>query len=186
MIDDDYKIIKSVIDGKTRDYELLVKKYQLRIISLCQKYTKNYHDAEEVSQEAFVKAFNSLDNFRFESKFYSWLHRIAINCSLNYINSKEKNREKETISENSGLTDKRISEERPDSYLELENLADDIKVGYDNLSTDLKEVFRLSDIEGLSYEEISNKMNIPIGTVRSRLHRARETLLSIFNNKKYE
>ena len=186
MIDDDYKIIKSVIDGKTRDYELLVKKYQLRIISLCQKYTKNYHDAEEVSQEAFVKAFNSLGNFRFESKFYSWLHRIAINCSLNYINSKEKNREKETISENSGLTDKRISEESPDSYLELENLAGDIKVTYDNLSTDLREVFRLSDIEGLSYEEISNKMNIPIGTVRSRLHRARETLLRIFNNKKYE
>ena len=85
-----YEESKSVIDGKTRDFELLVKKYQLRIISLCQKYTKNYHDAEEVSQEAFVKAINSLSNFRFESKFYSWLHRIAINCSLNYINSKEK------------------------------------------------------------------------------------------------
>ena len=103
-----------------------------------------------------------------------------------YKFKKKRIEKRETISENSGLTDKRISEESPDNYLELENLADDIKATYDNLSTDLSEVFRLSDIEGLSYEEISNKMNIPIGTVRSRLHRARETLLRIFNNKKYE
>ena len=64
MIDDDYKIIKSIIDGNISEYELLVKKYQLRIINLCQKYTKNYHDAEEVSQEAFVKAFKSLIKFQ--------------------------------------------------------------------------------------------------------------------------
>ncbi len=186
MIDDDYKIIKSIIDGNISEYELLVKKYQLRIINLCQKYTKNYHDAEEVSQEAFVKAFKSLSSFRFESKFYSWLHRIAINCSLNYINSKEKSKEKETISENSGLNDKRLSEDLPDKYLELESLADDVKRTYDSLSVDLREVFKLTDIDGLSYEEISNKLKIPIGTVRSRLHRAREALLASVNDRNYE
>ena len=186
MIDDDYEIIKRIIEGNISEYELLVKKYQLRIINLCQKYTKNYHDAEEVSQEAFIKAFNSLGSFRFESKFYSWLHRIAINCSLNYINSKEKNKEKETISENSGLSDRRLSEDRPDRYLELESIAEDVKRTYDNLSVELKEVFKLSDIDGLSYNEISHKLKIPIGTVRSRLHRARETLLVLIDNKNNE
>ena len=181
IIDQDFEIIRNILDGKINDYELLVKKYQLRIINLCYKYTKNHHDAEEISQEAFIKAFNSLKNFRFESKFYSWLHRIAINCSLNYINSKQKNKEKETISDNSGLSDNRISNDKPDSYYEFEHISEDIVKSYETLSSELKEVFKLSDIDGLSYEEISNKMNIPIGTVRSRLHRAREILMEVIS-----
>ena len=90
MMDDDKSIIDLVLSGDDSKYEIIIKKYQSRIISLCYRYTKNITDAEDVAQDVFLKAYNSLAKFRFESKFYSWLHRIAVNCSLNYINSKEK------------------------------------------------------------------------------------------------
>ena len=77
MKDDDSEIIQSVLSGDASKYELIIKKYQSRIINLCYKYTKNYHDAEEVAQESFVRAYNSLSKFRYDSKFYSWLHRIS-------------------------------------------------------------------------------------------------------------
>ena len=83
MFDDDTEIIEEIINGDIDKYEYIIKKYQLRIINLCYKYTKNHSDTEDVAQESFLNAYNSLSKFRFESKFYSWLHRIAINCSLN-------------------------------------------------------------------------------------------------------
>ena len=83
MQDDDRPVLDEIISGNSSKYEIIINKYQARIISLCFRYTKSYPDAEEVAQEAFLKAYNSLNKFRFESKFYSWLHRIAINCSLN-------------------------------------------------------------------------------------------------------
>ncbi len=188
MIDDDKEIIEEIINGKINKYEYIIKKYQLRIINLCFKYTKNYSDAEDVAQESFLKAYNSLDKFRFESKFYSWLHRISINCSLNYINSKEKLREKETISENSGLTSKdgelidrmadinQISAETPYNCYNLEDLAINIETAYNNLPDDLKLVIKLRDIDDMTYDSIAKETNLPIGTVRSKLHRAREIL----------
>ena len=139
IIDDDREIIESIIDGDVGKYEVIVKKYQIRIIHLCFKYTKNYSDAEEVAQEAFLKAFRSLETFRFDSKFYSWLHRISINCSLNYINSKEKTKEKETISENSCLIDERRgTEDRPDEYYNLSELSQAIEKTFEELPEELK------------------------------------------------
>tara|TARA_Y100000768_G_scaffold368209_1_gene331954 strand:- start:241 stop:798 length:558 start_codon:yes stop_codon:yes gene_type:complete len=177
--DDDRATVESIINGNVEDFALLVGKYQVRIINLCIKYTKNYHDAEEVAQESFIRAYKSLPNFRFDSKFYSWLHRIAVNCSLNYINSKEKTKEKETITENIGLNDTRASEDNPDDYYDLEELSNKMNKVFESLSSDLKDIVIMSDIEGLSYEEISHKINIPIGTVRSRLHRARDLMVRV-------
>ncbi len=177
--DDDRETVESIIRGNVEDFALLVGKYQLRIINLCIKYTKNYHDAEEVAQESFIRAYKSLPNFRFDSKFYSWLHRIAVNCSLNYINSKEKTKEKETITENNGLNDTRASEDNPDDYYDLEELSNKMNNVFESLSSDLRDIIIMSDIEGLSYEEISHKINIPIGTVRSRLHRARDLMVRV-------
>ena len=90
IIDDDKEIIERCLSGNTEAYKLLVDKYQLRIISACYKYTKNLNDAEDVAQEVFMKAYTNLTNFKSESKFYSWIYRIAVNTSLNFINSKEK------------------------------------------------------------------------------------------------
>tara|TARA_Y100001970_G_C14136377_1_gene804491 strand:+ start:273 stop:830 length:558 start_codon:yes stop_codon:yes gene_type:complete len=181
-IDEDREIVEKIISGSIDDYSILVEKYQVRIINLCYRYTKNYHDAEEVSQEAFVRAYKSLKTFRFDSKFYSWIHRIAVNCSLNYINSKEKVKEKETINDDSGLNSTRISDDNPDDYYNLEELSTQINNVFNKLPKDLQEIVSLSDIEGLSYEEISNKIKIPVGTVRSRLHRAREILLKVIKD----
>tara|TARA_B100000959_G_scaffold55667_1_gene58019 strand:- start:717 stop:1280 length:564 start_codon:yes stop_codon:yes gene_type:complete len=183
IIDDDREIIESIVDGDTAKYEIIVKKYQIRVINLCFRYTKNYSDAEEVAQEAFLKAYRSLESFRFDSKFYSWLHRISINCSLNYINSKEKVKEKETISENTCLIDERRGVgDRPDEYYNLSELSEVIEKTFEGLPEELKLIVKLREIDDLSYDEISNKIGIPIGTVRSRLHRAREILIKIIKN----
>ncbi len=179
ITDDDRATVERIINGNIDDFALLVGKYQLRIINLCLRYTKNYHDAEEVAQESFIRAYKSLPNFRFDSKFYSWLHRIAVNCSLNYINSKEKTKEKETITENTGLSDTRVSDECPDDHYNLEELSNRMSKIFESLPSDLRGIVTMSDIEGLSYEEISHKINIPIGTVRSRLHRARDLMIKV-------
>ena len=92
-IEDDEQIIENCISGDTDSFRYLVDKYQPRIINACYKYTKNLDDAEDVAQEVFLKAYSNLDKFKFDSKFYSWIYRIAINTSLNYINSKEKRQE---------------------------------------------------------------------------------------------
>ena len=177
ITDDDRATVESIVNGNVDDFALLVGKYQVRIINLCLKYTKNFHDAEEVAQESFIRAYKSLPNFRFDSKLYSWLHRIAVNCSLNYINSKEKTKEKETITENTGLSDTRASDENPDDYYNLEELSQRMNKVFESLPNELRDIVTMSDIEGLSYEEISHRINIPIGTVRSRLHRARELMV---------
>ena len=179
MQDDDKEILDEIINGDVSKYEIVIHKYQARIISLCFKYTKSYPDAEDVAQEAFLKAFNSLDKFRFESKFYSWLHRIAINCSLNYINSKEKVKEKETISDNSGLINngREISPETPYNVYNMEIMAENIESVYNTLPEDLKLMVKLRDIDDMSYDEMSVIAKLPIGTIKSRLHRAREILI---------
>tara|TARA_Y100000741_G_scaffold351166_1_gene321980 strand:- start:610 stop:1179 length:570 start_codon:yes stop_codon:yes gene_type:complete len=189
MMDDDKSIIDLVLSGDDSKYEIIIKKYQSRIISLCYRYTKNITDAEDVAQDVFLKAYNSLAKFRFESKFYSWLHRIAVNCSLNYINSKEKIKEKETISENNGLNvvESIKTEDTPFNSYNVGKMAKNIENAYNNLPEDLKLVIKLCDIDDLSYDEIAKSINMPIGTVRSKLHRAREILLkALKTTDKYE
>ena len=190
MIDDDKDTINNIINGDIDAFEVIIKKYQIRIINLCFKYTKNYSDAEEVAQEAFFKAFSSLKKFRFESKFYSWLHRIAINCSLNFINSKEKTKERETISENFGLSGidsiKGVvlgDTESPFDNYNMVNLAQTIENAYEVLPEELKLVVKLRDIDDMSYDEISKITSMPVGTVKSRLHRARDILVKKLDNE---
>jgi RNA polymerase sigma-70 factor (ECF subfamily) len=179
MIDDDSEIIENILSGDPSKYELIIKKYQVRIISLCYRYTKNHHDAEEVAQESFLRAYKSLDKFRYDSKFYSWLHRISVNCSLNYINSKQKLQEKETISDNIGLNEREdnTTQETPYNTYNMEDIADKISKLYENLPDDLKLMIKYRDIDDMTYDEIASISKLPIGTVRSRLHRAREILL---------
>ena len=180
-IEDDFTLIRRCLDDDINSFEIIVKKYQLKTINLCYRYTKNYADAEEVAQQSFLRAFNSLGSFRFESKFSTWMHRIAVNCSLNYINSKEKIKEYATISENSGQSyiDKgAVERETPyDNYNMLE-LAEHTEKVYNSLPSELKLMVKLRDVEDMSYDNISSKTGIPINTVRSRLHRARELMMN--------
>ena len=189
-IKDDFTLIKECLDGNTASFEIIVKKYQLKIISLSYKYTKNHADAEEVAQQSFLRAFNSLDKFRFESQFSTWMHRITVNCALNFINSKEKVKEKETISIDSGQINKQedsgkdpqisagMDAETPYNHYNMGKLAEHTEKVYNSLPNDLKLVVKLREIEDMSYEEISAKTDMPIGTVRSRLHRAREIMIN--------
>ena len=179
-IEDDDIIIHRCLSGDIDVFKHLVNKYQLRIINTCYKYTKNIIDAEDVAQEVFLKAYLNLKSFNFDSKFYSWLYRIAVNTSLNYINSKEKRREKETISEESCHMSDSSSSSDPKDYYQLTQLIDKVQPLINNLPNELKTLIELYEIYDYTYEEISNKLSIPIGTVRSRLHRARNMLISDF------
>ena len=182
IIKDDDEIIKECLSGNTDSYKNLVDKYQIRIINTCYKYTKNIIDAEDVAQEVFLKAFQNLSSFKSDSKFYSWIYRIAVNTSLNYINSKEKRNEKETISEENCLNSVNLANDSPKEYYQLNELINKIQPLIDNLPDDLRALIELYEIEDYTYEDISNKLDIPIGTVRSRLHRARNMLISGFKS----
>ncbi|MEK9906449.1 MAG: sigma-70 family RNA polymerase sigma factor [Gammaproteobacteria bacterium] len=181
-IEEDDEIIKRCLSGEIEVFRYLVEKYQIRIINTCFKYTKNFVDAEDVAQEVFLRAYDNLNNFKFDSKFYSWLYRIAVNTSLNYINSKEKRKEKETISDESCLNNSNISSDNPSDYYQMMELIDKVEPLFDNLPDDLKKLLELYEIYDYSYEEISKKLSVPIGTVRSRLHRARSMLISNFKD----
>ena len=181
-IEEDDEIIKRCLSGEIEAFRYLVEKYQIRIINTCFKYTKNLVDAEDVAQEVFLRAYNNLNNFKFDSKFYSWLYRIAVNTSLNYINSKEKRKEKETISDESCLNNSNTSSDNPNDYYQMMELIDKVEPLFDNLPDDLKKLLELYEIYDYSYEEISKKLSVPIGTVRSRLHRARSMLISNFKD----
>jgi len=181
-IEEDEQIIESCISGDTDSFRYLVDKYQPRIINACYKYTKNLDDAEDVAQEVFLKAYSNLDKFKFDSKFYSWIYRIAINTSLNYINSKEKRQEKETISEESCQINDNSASSDPKDYYELTDLVDKVQPLINKLPNDLKILIELYEINDNTYEEISKKLSMPIGTVRSRLHRARNMLISDFKS----
>ena len=180
IIKEDEEIILECLSGNTDSYKYLVEKYQFRIINTCYKYTKNIVDAEDVAQEVFLKAYLNLSTFKSDSKFYSWLYRIAVNTSLNYINSKEKRNEKETISEENCLIDMNISKDNPRDYYQLNELINTLQPLMDNLPDDLRTLIELYEIKDFTYDEISKKLSIPIGTVRSRLHRARNMLISDF------
>jgi RNA polymerase sigma-70 factor (ECF subfamily) len=182
IIKDDDQIIQECLSGNTDAYKNLVDKYQIRIINTCYKYTKNINDAEDVAQEVFLKAFQNLSSFKFDSKFYSWIYRIAVNTCLNYINSREKRNEKETISKENCLNEVSVSNDNPGDYYKLNELIDKIQPLIDKLPEDLSNLIKLYEINDLTYEDISKRLNLPIGTVRSRLHRARNMLISEFRS----
>jgi RNA polymerase sigma-70 factor (ECF subfamily) len=137
---------------------------------------------KDVAQEVFLKAFQNLSSFKFDSKFYSWIYRIAVNTCLNYINSREKRNEKETISKENCLNEVSVSNDNPGDYYKLNELIDKIQPLIDKLPEDLSNLIKLYEINDLTYEDISKRLNLPIGTVRSRLHRARNMLISEFRS----
>jgi len=176
----DKEIIERVKSGEKEAYDLLVLKYQQRVINLISRFVKNHSDALDVSQETFIKAYRALPNFRGDSAFYTWLYRIAVNTAKNHLTVQSRKITKsdydvaeiEQIEGNMSLTEQTT----PESLLVKDELQETILKTIENLPEDLKSAIMLREIEGLSYEGIAEVMECPVGTVRSRIFRAREMI----------
>lgn len=176
----DQALVERVQNGDSRAFDLLVLKYQNRISKLIARFVRNPADVQDVAQEAFIKAYRALPNFRGESAFYTWLYRIAINTAKNHLVAL--GRKTPSYAVDVQEVEKYDSSEWLKEYAtpERELLADEIQVtvntALEGLPPDLREAITLREIEGLSYEDIAQVMDCPIGTVRSRIFRAREAI----------
>ncbi len=175
----DRQLIERVKQGDKRAFDLLVLKYQHKIQALVSSYIKDAHEIQDVTQEAFIKAYRALANFRGDSAFYTWLYRIAINTAKNYLVS----RGRKTPSVDIDIEDAVHFEEgslrdfgTPESLLHKEEIEKVIYDVIECLPDGLKTALTLRELEGLTYEEISEIMGCPVGTVRSRIFRAREAI----------
>lgn len=178
--DIDQELVKRVQQGDNKAFDLLVLKYQLRLSKLISRFIRNQSDVPDVVQEAFIKAYRALPNFRGDSAFYTWLYRIGINTAKNHLVAQSRKAPANGIdaqeAEDYGASEwlkEYSSPEREALSAELE------KTIYDamgDLPPDLREAITLREIEGLSYEEIAEVMDCPVGTVRSRIFRAREAI----------
>lgn len=179
--DADLQLVRRVQLGDKRAFELLVEKYQRRISRLLSRMIRDPSDIEDVAQEAFIKAYRALPNFRGESAFYTWLYRIAINTAKNHFAAQ--GRRAPTVVANdiedheSGEDALRLSDTAtPDSLYQSKQVGLAVNRAIDQLPADLRTAIVLRELEGLSYDEIAAAMNCPVGTVRSRIFRAREAI----------
>jgi RNA polymerase sigma-70 factor (ECF subfamily) len=179
--DIDQQLVERVQRGDKAAFDLLVSKYQRKIFRLLSRLIRDSAEIEDVAQEAFVKAYRALPNFRGDSAFYTWLYRIAINTAKNYLVSQGRRaptsteteiEDAETFDDGDHLRDLNT----PDSMLLTKEVAEAVNRAIDQLPEDLRTAIVLRELEGLSYEEIAESMQCPIGTVRSRIFRAREAI----------
>ena len=177
----DQQLVERAQRGDKRAFELLVIKYQRKLARLLSRLVRDPAEAEDVAQEAFIKAYRALPSFRGDSAFYTWLYRIAINTAKNYLVALGRraptttgfdNEEAEGFEDAEQLRDSNT----PESELEGKEIAATVNRAMDALPADLRTAITLREIEGLSYEEIANVMNCPVGTVRSRIFRARDAI----------
>ena len=182
-IDSDAILVERTVAGDQKAFELLVIKYQRRIQRLIGRMVRDVDLVEDIAQETFIRAYRALAQFRGEAQFYTWLYRIAVNTAKKALMDLKRN---PTVSENSFKSDdddetsplenELTSSETPDAVLASKEIAQIINAALEALPEELRQAITLREIEGLSYEEISEAMNCPIGTVRSRIFRAREAI----------
>jgi len=176
----DLELVRRVQAGDKSAFDVLVLKYQQKVINLVTRYVHDPHIAMDVSQESFIKAYRGLKNFRGDSAFYTWLYRISINTAKNYLVSKNRRMPDDDIDAQEAEQYEGGGKLREISTPEREALSDEIQLTVQNaidaLPDDLRIAITLRELEGLSYEEISETMDCPIGTVRSRIFRARESI----------
>jgi RNA polymerase sigma-70 factor (ECF subfamily) len=176
----DQLLVERAQRGDRRAFDLLVLKYQQKIVKLVMRYVRDPTEALDVSQEAFVKAYRALPRFRGDSAFYTWLYRIAINTSKNYLASLQRKpavldldaHDPEYAERNAQLRD----DETPEGIAMQEQLRETLGRAIAALPEELRTAIMLREIEGLRYEEIAAAMDCPVGTVRSRIFRAREAI----------
>ncbi|MBP7983316.1 MAG: RNA polymerase sigma factor RpoE [Chromatiaceae bacterium] len=176
----DQELVARAQAGDRRAFDLLVLKYQQKVAGLIARYLRDPNEVQDVAQEAFIKAYRALGGFRGESAFYTWLYRIAINAAKNHLASRGRRPPRDDIEmevaeqlESGG----RLREMgTPENHLLSEEIAQTVQKALDELPEDLRTAIVLRELEGLSYEEIAEAMDCPIGTVRSRIFRARDAI----------
>jgi len=176
----DRELVSRVQSGDKTAYDLLVLKYQHKIAKLVTRFIYNPSEVEDVTQEVFIKAYRALATFRGESAFYTWLYRIAVNTAKNHLvtmgrRPPSSGLEAEDV-ENMDIGSSLREYATPESALLANEIGETVKQAVENLPEDLKMAIVLREIEGLSYDEIAGVMDCPIGTVRSRIFRAREAI----------
>ncbi len=176
----DKQLVLRVQQGDKTAFDLLVIKYQHRIIQLVNRYVKDPSEAQDVAQEAFIKAYRALGNFRGDSAFYTWLYRIAINTAKNYLVSRSRRYSDYQIdvqdAEQVENAPQLKAMETPEFLLQNDEIVETIKIAIEKLPEDMRVAIMLREFEGMSYEEIAEAMECPVGTVRSRIFRAREAI----------
>ena len=175
----DKQLVERVQRGDKRAFDLLVLKYQHKIVGLVGRYLRDQDEVQDVAQEAFIKAYRALPRFRGDSAFYTWLYRIAINTAKNHLVSRSR-RPPDTdvdVDLEEGFYQESLSDMvNPENSLATDQLEAVVYKAIDDLAEDLKVAVTLREFEGLSYEEIADVMECPVGTVRSRIFRAREAI----------
>lgn len=177
----DQQLVERAQRGDKHAFELLVAKYQRRLGRLISRFVRNAAEAEDVTQEAFIKAYRALPGFRGDSAFYTWLYRIGINTAKNHLLSMKRHVPTSTpfdFEDAENFEDASLLHEvsTPENELMSKQVVDVVNASLQQLPDDLRTALTLREIEGLSYEEIAEVMNCPIGTVRSRIFRAREAV----------
>jgi len=177
----DLQLVERVQAGDREAFSLLVVKYQRKLLRLIMRFVRDAAEAEDVTQEAFIKAYRALPNFRGESAFYTWLYRIGVNTAKNWLVANGRRMptvtdvtddDGESIEDGGLLRD----DETPEQVLLSKQIGETVNAAMDALPDDLRTAISLREIEGLSYEEIAHVMDCPIGTVRSRIFRARDAI----------
>ena len=183
--DTDLMLVERTVAGDQKAYELLVLKYQRRIERLIGRMVRDTDLIEDIAQETFIRAYRALSQFRGEAQFYTWLYRIAVNTAKKALVDLKRDPVVSESSlrgggdddeETSGVENELTSAETPETVLAAKEIAQAVNSAMEALPEELRQAVTLREIEGLSYEEIAEVMNCPIGTVRSRIFRAREAI----------
>ncbi|MCU7845832.1 MAG: RNA polymerase sigma factor RpoE [Candidatus Thiodiazotropha sp. (ex Monitilora ramsayi)] len=176
----DQELVVRVQQGDKKAFDLLVLKYQQKITNLISRYIRDPHEVLDVTQEAFIKAYRALPKFRGDSAFYTWLYRIAINTAKNYLVAQGRRPPTDDVeAETAEQMDigVRLKETgTPENHVLTDEISRTVQKAIDDLPEDLRTAIILRELEGMSYEEIANAMSCPVGTVRSRIFRAREAI----------
>ena len=174
----DLGLVKRAKAGDYQAFDLLVLKYQSRLISTAFKFVKDLQIAEDLVQDSFIKSFKSIDSFREDSTFYTWIYRITVNTSKNYLVSKKRKDEilQTDFSKEEHFIIEPIDKDTPENLFHASELRNTIIESLNGLGEDTKTALTLREFDGLSYEQIAEVVNCPVGTVRSRIFRGREVI----------
>ena len=176
----DRELVQRVQDGDSTAFDLLVRKYQHRIVALIGRYVADWSECQDVAQEAFLRAYRAIGSFRGDAQFYTWLHRIAVNTAKNHLVASNRRpptgdidvADAEQFDSGIRLRDN----DTPERELMRQQMEQTVMRAVEALPAELREAITLREVEGMSYEDIAERMGCPIGTVRSRIFRAREAI----------
>jgi RNA polymerase sigma-70 factor (ECF subfamily) len=179
-VETDRALVERVRKGDNKAFDLLVRKYQHKIIGLVSRYVRDWSECEDVAQEAFIRAYRAIGAFRGDSAFYTWMYKIAVNTAKNHLVAQGRRPPAEDIDADTAVqfdAGARLRDEAtPEHELARHEIEQTVFATVEKLPEELRDAITLREVDGLSYEEIAERMDCPIGTVRSRIFRAREAI----------